>query len=181
MYFLPFFWWFFSSQLSYKINKGFCKISDCFESYHSQFDGDCAWRKVSNVAFSVFHFVLYFTCLFPKNNSVWNQFHQFYFIFFPVKWIGMDDTFVMLSSWQRNYDPRKSVPMIMRGTYEDAAVSITITSLTNIVAFTIGVAIPSFAAVTNFCSYITIGLTFIYIWTLVFFGACLAMWTRNDR
>ena len=82
MYFLPFFWWFFSSQLSYKINKGFCKISDCFESYHSQFDGDCAWRKVSNVAFSVFHFVLYFTCLFPKNNSVWNQFHQFYFIFF---------------------------------------------------------------------------------------------------
>ena len=66
-----------------------------------------------------------------------------------------------------------------KGTYQDAAVSITITSLTNIVAFAIGAIIPSFSAVTNFCCYITFGLTFIYFWTLIFFGAQLAWWTER--
>lgn len=45
--------------------------------------------------------------------------------------IGFDDTFVMLSAWRRT-PSHLSVPERMGKTYEDAGVSITFTSLTNI-------------------------------------------------
>ena len=93
--------------------------------------------------------------------------------------VGMDDAFIMLNSWQRHVSPEKSVPQIMKETYEDAAVSITITSLTNIGSFTVGALVPSFYSVSNFCCYIATGLAFIYVWTLVFFGGILALSTRK--
>ena len=98
---------------------------------------------------------------------------------FLILGVGMDDAFIMLNSWQRHVSREKSVPQIMKETYEDAAVSITITSLTNIGSFTVGALVPSFYSVSNFCCYIATGLLFIYIWTLVFFGGILALSTRK--
>ena len=98
---------------------------------------------------------------------------------FLILGVGMDDAFIMLNSWQRHVSPEKSVPQIMKETYEDAAVSITITSLTNIGSFTVGALVPSFYSVSNFCCYIATGLAFIYVWTLVFFGGILALSTRK--
>ena len=44
----------------------------------------------------------------------------------------------------------------------------------------IGALVPSFTAVSNFCCYTAIGLVFIYIWNLIFFGAILAYFTDNQ-
>ena len=98
---------------------------------------------------------------------------------FLILGVGMDDAFIMFNSWQRHVSSEKSVPQIMKETYEDAAVSITITSLTNIGSFTVGALVPSFYSVSNFCCYIATGLSFIYVWTLVFFGGILALSTRK--
>ena len=63
----------------------------------------------------------------------------------------MDDTFVVLSAWWRTrlHDP---VPKRMAEAYEEAAVSITITSLTDMFSFWVGVATP-IPSVQIFCLY----------------------------
>ncbi|KAF0307910.1 Patched domain-containing protein 1 [Amphibalanus amphitrite] len=97
--------------------------------------------------------------------------------------IGLDDTFVMLAAWRRTrvQDP---VPERMAVTYGDAAVSITITSLTNVISFLVG-AISPFPSVQIFCLYtVPEGVHFeemdcpvavTFAWHVLFFGACLAL------
>ncbi|KAB7502771.1 Patched domain-containing protein 4 [Armadillidium nasatum] len=65
--------------------------------------------------------------------------------------IGIDDSFVMLAAWRRTriQDP---VPERLAQTYAEAAVSITITSLTDMISFFIGVITP-FPSVQIFCIY----------------------------
>lgn len=53
----------------------------------------------------------------------------------------MDDAFVLLAAWRRT-NPLHSIPERMSHTYSEAAVSITITSLTNFISFMIGIATP---------------------------------------
>lgn len=65
--------------------------------------------------------------------------------------IGIDDTFVMLAAWRRT-NLQDSVADRMAQTYADAAVSITITSLTDMISFFIG-AITPFPCVQIFCLY----------------------------
>ena len=65
--------------------------------------------------------------------------------------IGIDDTFVMLGAWRRT-SIHSSVPERMSASFEDAAVSITITSVTNMISFWIGVITP-FPSVQIFCIY----------------------------
>ena len=63
----------------------------------------------------------------------------------------MDDTFVMLAAWRRT---RIDLPVSdrMRESFSEAAVSITITSLTNIISFFVGV-ITNIPCVRIFCLY----------------------------
>ena len=63
----------------------------------------------------------------------------------------MDDTFVVLSAWWRTRI-QDSVPRRMADAYEEAAVSITITSLTTVISFLVG-AISPFPSVQIFCIY----------------------------
>ena len=63
----------------------------------------------------------------------------------------------------------------MRDTYKEAAVSITITTATNVCSFVIGIMIPAFKSVSSFCAYTSAGLFFIYLWTLTFFGPFIAL------
>lgn len=65
--------------------------------------------------------------------------------------IGIDDTFVMLGAWRRT-SSHASVPERMSETFKEAAVSITITSLTDMLSFWVGV-ITSFPSVRIFCIY----------------------------
>ena len=69
----------------------------------------------------------------------------------------------------------------MEETYKDAAVSITITSLTNILSFAVGMLVPSFKTVTIFCAYTTSGLAFVYVLTLTVFGPCIILFNRCEK
>ena len=65
--------------------------------------------------------------------------------------IGIDDTFVMLGAWRRT-SVHSSVPDRMSEAFTDAAVSITITSITDMLSFWIGIITP-FPCVKIFCIY----------------------------
>ena len=65
--------------------------------------------------------------------------------------IGIDDTFVMLGAWRRT-SVHSSVPDRMAIAFTDAAVSITITSITDMLSFWIGIITP-FPCVKIFCIY----------------------------
>ena len=65
--------------------------------------------------------------------------------------IGIDDTFVMLGAWRRT-SIHAPVEERMSDTFRDAAVSITITSLTDMLSFWVGVITP-FPCVRIFCIY----------------------------
>lgn len=87
--------------------------------------------------------------------------------------IGMDDTFVLLAAW-RCTDKKASVEDRMAKTYEDAAVSITVTSLTNFISFLIGISAP-FPVVRIFCTAAASAVLFTYLFQITFFGGCLTL------
>jgi len=90
--------------------------------------------------------------------------------------IGLDDTFVMLSAWWRSeLTCGRDVTSRISATYSEAAVSITVTSLTNVISFLVGALVPGFPAVRIFCFYTALCMTFMYLWTLFILGPCITM------
>ncbi len=79
----------------------------------------------------------------------------------------------MLSAWRRS-SHLDSVPDRMARCYESAAVSITITSLTDALSFWIGMLAP-FPSVKIFCAYSGFAVLCTYLWHLTFFGGLLAV------
>uniref|UniRef100_A0A8C3HSR0 SSD domain-containing protein n=1 Tax=Chrysemys picta bellii TaxID=8478 RepID=A0A8C3HSR0_CHRPI len=67
---------------------------------------------------------------------------------FLILGVGVDDMFIMISSWQQT-NPKNKVEKRMAETYAEAAVSITITTLTDVLAFYIGI-MTSFQSVKSF-------------------------------
>ena len=65
--------------------------------------------------------------------------------------IGIDDTFVLLAAWRRT-SIHDSVPARLGATYKEAGISITITSVTDMLSFWVGVITP-FPCVQIFCIY----------------------------
>ena len=78
--------------------------------------------------------------------------------FFLLLGVGLDDTFVVLSAW-RHTDPNLSVEDRMKECYKEAAVSITITSLTNVLSFAVGVIFPGFNCVKVSRSIVFVSLS----------------------
>ena len=69
--------------------------------------------------------------------------------------LGLDGAFVLLGAWRATDDENKSdVPKRMERTYENAAVAITITTMTDVLTFMIGATIPH-VAVRLFCLYMS--------------------------
>ncbi|CAM9184613.1 unnamed protein product, partial [Scytosiphon promiscuus] len=75
--------------------------------------------------------------------------------------LGVDDSFVICNSFGRT-DPRKSIPERMREGLGHAGVSITVTSITDIVAFLIS-ATTVLPALSSFCVYSALGVLALYI------------------
>ena len=96
-------------------------------------------------------------------------------VIFLLIGIGMDGIFLLLSSWSRSEVVSRDLVTRMSVTYSDAAVSLTITQLTNILSFVVGAAVPGFPCVEIFCVYAAAGLGFCYVWTITMFGAFLAL------
>ena len=87
--------------------------------------------------------------------------------------VGMDDVFVMTNAFRRT-NPTLSVPERMSKSYEEAAVSITLTSATNAAAFAVGAVTANYGTVHLFCVFCGLAIAAIYFFTVVMFGAVIA-------
>lgn len=85
----------------------------------------------------------------------------------------IDDSYVMIACW-RTTDCQNEVERRMEETYVTAAVSITISSLTNFISYCIGIIAP-FPAVRSFAIYSSACIFFAYFSQIIFFGACMAL------
>ncbi|KAM4606705.1 patched domain-containing protein 3-like [Polymixia lowei] len=98
---------------------------------------------------------------------------------FLILGIGVDDMFIMISCWQQTRVKDK-VEDRMAATYKEAAVSITITTLTDALAFYIGLLTP-FRSVQSFCMYTGTAVVFCFLYNITFFGAFLALNGRREK
>ena len=87
--------------------------------------------------------------------------------------IGVDDMFVMLAAW-RQTDFRWSVEERMGKAFSEAALSITITSLTDVLSISIG-AVTKFRSVRIFCIFTAVAVLFDYFYQITFFAACMVI------
>lgn len=89
----------------------------------------------------------------------------------------MDDAFLMIHSWQRLAPHRatltKTVPDRLGLVFEEVGPSVTITSLTNAIAFGIGALTPT-PEIRLFCMATAIAMSMDYLFQLILFGPALA-------
>ncbi|KAM3866065.1 patched domain-containing protein 3 [Diretmus argenteus] len=97
---------------------------------------------------------------------------------FMILGIGIDDMFIMISCWQRTR-ALDSVPDRLADTYRDAAVSISITTLTDALALFLGCSSP-FGSVRSFCLYAGTSVAFCYLYNITFLGAFMALNGRRE-
>ncbi|KAM3605106.1 uncharacterized protein V6R79_020865 [Siganus canaliculatus] len=97
---------------------------------------------------------------------------------FMILGIGLDDMFIMISCWQRTR-VLDSVPVRLADTYREAAVSISITTLTDALALFLGYSSP-FGSVRSFCLYAGVSICFCYVYGITFLGACMALNGRRE-
>ncbi|XP_077994624.1 patched domain-containing protein 3-like [Glandiceps talaboti] len=97
---------------------------------------------------------------------------------FLILGIGVDDMFIMIAAW-RQTPPNDPVEERMGKAFKEAAASITITSITDFLAFCIG-AITFFPSVRIFCFYTGIAVLFDYAYQITFFGACMTLMGRRE-
>jgi predicted RND superfamily exporter protein len=87
--------------------------------------------------------------------------------------IGVDDSFVIADAFDTvnaAASPRDKIAVAL----SHAGVSITITSLTDLVAFAVS-SVTSLPALSSFCVYAALGVTFLYLFQISFFSAVLTI------
>eukprot|EP00752_Nemacystus_decipiens_P002680 g2506.t1 len=93
--------------------------------------------------------------------------------------LGVDDSFVICNAFGKT-DPRKSIPERMKEGLGHSGVSITVTSITDFVAFMIS-SITVLPALSSFCVYAALGILALYILQSTIFVAFLVYDTRRQE
>lgn len=90
--------------------------------------------------------------------------------------IGIDDMFVLVQCYENLSDEEKKEDISKRfgKTLSYAGMAISVTSVTNIVAFALG-ATTVIPALRSFCLFCSVGILAIFIYTLTFFTACMVL------
>ncbi|XP_076059078.1 patched domain-containing protein 3-like isoform X2 [Oratosquilla oratoria] len=90
--------------------------------------------------------------------------------------LGIDDMFVIMQSWNNLSPKEKQQHLAVRigATLKHAGVSITVTSITDFMAFAIGAG-TVLPALRSFCLYAAVGIAAVYFLQATFFVACLTL------
>ncbi|XP_023212654.1 patched domain-containing protein 3-like [Centruroides sculpturatus] len=105
---------------------------------------------------------------FGIQSTIWNI-----TIPFLVLVTEIDDAFVLIACW-RITNPKHKVSTRMAETYCEAGVSITLTSLTNLCSYCVGM-MASFPLIRMFCYYSASCIFFTFLYQITFFGGCMAL------
>ncbi|XP_021239302.1 patched domain-containing protein 3-like, partial [Numida meleagris] len=94
----------------------------------------------------------------------------------PFAGVGVDDMFIMIASWEQSSRKaeKSDTKSRLAETYREAALSVTITTLTDVLAFFIGTW-TSFPSVRSFCLYTGTAFVFCYVYVITFFGAVIVL------
>ncbi|EJD74321.1 hypothetical protein LOAG_18350 [Loa loa] len=101
-----------------------------------------------------------------------------YLMPFIVFSVGVDNVFITLSAW-RSTSLANSFVTRMKKAFTDASLSITVTTLTDLISFTVGCFAP-FQSVRSFCMYAVSAISFAYIYQLTFFSAVLVLTSKRE-
>ena len=96
---------------------------------------------------------------------------------FVIFGIGLDDAFIVYGAFSRTSEDKEITERIEE-TMEEAGLSITLTTLTSVLAFGLG-CLSSIPAVYWLCLYAFPTIIFIYIYQLTFFVGCLVLDARR--
>ena len=105
---------------------------------------------------------------------------------FVLLGIGVDDAFVIVNAFNREVKGPKSAEtndgLVSRSAraLARAGASITVTSLTDLVAFAISSS-SALPALASFCAYVAIGMFFLWLFASTFFSATLVLDERRQR
>ncbi|KAM6412456.1 patched domain-containing protein 3-like [Pluvialis apricaria] len=101
---------------------------------------------------------------------------------FLILGVGVDDMFIMIACWEQSSGKKEKsdVKSRLAETYSEAALSVTITTLTDVLAFFIGTW-TAFPSVRSFCLYTGTAFVFCYIYTLTFFGAIIVLNHKREQ
>ncbi|XP_015708717.1 patched domain-containing protein 3-like [Coturnix japonica] len=101
---------------------------------------------------------------------------------FLILGVGVDDMFIMISSWEQSSSKADKTDTKSRlaETYSEAALSVTITTLTDVLAFFIGTW-TAFPSVRSFCLYTGTAFVFCYVYVITFFGAIIVLDHRRVK
>ncbi|KAK6027172.1 patched family protein, partial [Ostertagia ostertagi] len=108
----------------------------------------------------------------PSRAKPWESLSIIVAAFFLVISVGVDDVFIILRAWDRT-NTEEEVPERMAQTLEEAGPSILISSITNAMAFFIGMTSQT-PAVRSFSLYSAIAISICFFYQLIMFCAVLA-------